>query len=60
MMVFLFGNYLFLLGKQGIESWVFMKQKDFEMNHYKKAWNYLYRNESKFKTRMDSAWVKSW
>jgi len=60
MMIFLVVTYLFMLGKQGIESGALIKQKEAEINPYKKAWIYLYQHEKKFKPKMDSAWVKSW
>lgn len=59
MMVFLFGTYLFVLGKHGLDSWTSVKQNEFELNQYKKAWHYLYQHEKKFRRGMDSAWVKS-
>jgi hypothetical protein len=59
MIVFLFGTYLFILGKHGIESWTIVKQKEFETEQYIKAWHYLYHHEKKLRVKMDSAWVKS-
>ncbi len=59
MMIFLFGTYLFILGKHGIESWQRIKEKETETNHYKKSWHYLYQHEKKFRSKMDSAWINS-
>lgn len=60
MMIFVVATYLFMLGKQGIESWAQIEQKEVETNQYKKAWHYLYQHDKKLKVKMDSAWVKSW
>ena len=38
MMIFMLATYLYVLGKQGIESWVHLKQKETEMFQYNKAW----------------------
>lgn len=60
MMTLLMATFLFMLGKQSIESWAVIKQKQYETNQYKKAWHYLYNHEKKLRVKMDSAWVKSW
>jgi hypothetical protein len=59
MLIFLLSTYLFMLGKQGINSWQSIKEKEVETNQYKKAWVYLYQKEKKLKQKMDSAWVRS-
>ena len=60
MMIFLVATYVFMLGKQGIESWALIQQKHVETNQYKKAWSYLYQHDKKVRQKMDSAWVRSW
>lgn len=59
MMIFLIITYMYILGKQGINSWQLIKEKEVETNQYKKAWVYLYQKEKKLKQKMDSAWVRS-
>lgn len=60
MMIFLIASYLFMLGKQGINSWRFVKEKEIESNHGLQAWRYLYHHEKQIRAKMDSAWRKSW
>jgi hypothetical protein len=60
MMIFLIATYLFVLGKQGIESWQIVKGTEVEANHSLKAWKYLYQHEKKLRKGMDSAWNMSW
>ncbi len=60
MTIFLVATYLFMLGKQGINGWQSVKEKEVEVDHYKKAWRFLYQREKQVKAKMDSAWIKSW
>lgn len=61
MMFFLLATYLYLLGKQGIESWQMVQEKNLEANHAKNAFDYLYRHADKEgKKKMIDAWQKSW
>lgn len=60
MMIFTFATYLFLLGKQGINGWQSVKEKEVEGNQYKKAWQSLYQHEKKIRVKMDSAWRETW
>jgi len=60
MIIFLMATYLFVLGEQGVDGWKSVKEKEAEGNQYKKAWRYLYQHEKQVRSRMDSAWVKSW
>jgi len=59
MLIALTGSYLFVLGKQGINSWQSIKEKEVDGNQYKQAWLYLYRREKPVRSKMDSAWFKS-
>lgn len=60
MIMLLLATYLFVMGKQGIESWRSLKEKEIDGSQYKKAWRYLYQHERKLRQGMDSAWIKSW
>jgi hypothetical protein len=60
MMISLIATFLFMLGKQGIESWQHIKEAEVEANHFFKAWRYMYLHERQVRPKMDSAWIKSW
>ncbi len=60
MMIFLIATYLFVLGKQFIENWTIIKEKQLERAQYENAWKYLYEHETKKgKKEMEEAWQKS-
>lgn len=60
MMIFLLATYLFVLGKQGIESWERAYEKDSEANHAKSTFDYLYLHADKEgRKKMLDAWDKS-
>ncbi len=54
MMIFLLATYLFMLGKQGVESWRYVKEKEIQANHSFKAWRNLYQHDKQMRGRMDS------
>ncbi len=59
MMIFLTATYL-VLGKQFIENWTIVKEKQLEKTQIQNAWNYLYQHETKQgKKKMEAAWQKS-
>ncbi len=60
MMIFLIATYLFALGKQFIENWTIINEKQLEKRKYESAWEYLYEHETKHgKKKMEDAWQKS-
>jgi hypothetical protein len=60
MMIFLIATYLFLLGKQLIDSNAAVRYKEAESYQYRKAWDYLYNNSKKsVRAKMDSVWRKA-
>jgi len=59
-MIFLTATYLFVLGKQFIENWTIVKEKQLEKTQIQNAWNYLYQHETKQgKKKMEAAWQKN-
>jgi hypothetical protein len=59
MTMILISTYLFVLGKEYIAENARAKQLQAEADHYKKAWNHLYKSSKKStRKKMDSAWVK--
>jgi hypothetical protein len=60
-MVFLLATYLFALTRQFIDNWAIVRNNELNGNQYKKAWQYLYKNENKSgKRKMDSGWYKAY
>lgn len=54
------GAYLFTLGKQAFENAKEVKLRQLEAEHYKNAWEFLYRQETKQgKKKMETIWQKS-
>ncbi len=61
MMIFLLATYLFVLGKQGIQSWERVQEENLEANHARNAFDYLYKYAGKEdRKKMIDAWDKSW
>ncbi len=59
--ILVLSTYLFALGKQFINNQTLIEENEMFLNHYKKAWQYLYKQENKNgKKRMDSAWLKEY
>jgi len=59
MIIFLIATYLFSLSRHLINTLALVKQNDMDNDHYKKAWQYLYKYENKNgKRKMDSVWYK--
>jgi hypothetical protein len=61
MMVFLIATYLFVLGKQFIDSNTAVRYREAESSQYKKAWNYLYQNSKKtIRAKMDTVFLRDY
>ena len=60
MTIFLLSTYLFVLGKQGLQSWERVQEKNQEANHARTAFDYLYQHADKEgKKKMIDAWEKN-
>jgi len=57
---FSYSDLSFCLGKQFIENWAIIKEKQLKKTQYENAWKYLYEHETKKgKKKMDEAWERN-